>query len=264
MFFVLSKLFSIVTVPSNLIGLIALLGVLLLFFRRKKAAGAVFLTGAGILLLAIGWLPLGSAALLALENRFPTPAIAGPVTGIVVLGGEIDTDVSNDRRTVALTDAAERLTKTAEFSRLYPNARILLSGGDNDLLGASGMAEAALARDLLVQIGVPRERIEIEERSRNTCENAIESKKVAAPKAGELWLLLTSAFHMPRAVACFRAAGFPVLPYPVDYLVRRSNLRSIGSSSIAEGLYLADIAAHEWLGLVAYHFAKGTELLPAP
>jgi len=261
-FFVVSKLFAIFTVPSNLIGFVALLGILLLLFRRR-AAGTAFLLAAAILLVAIGWSPLGSLALLALEDRFPPPDVSGPVTGIVVLGGEIDTDVSNERGTVALTDAAERLTKTAEFSRLYPDARIILSGGVNDLLDTNGMPEAALARDLLIQIGVPEGRIEVEERSRNTCENAVESKAIAAPAPGEKWLLVTSAFHMPRAVACFRAADFPVVPYPVDFLARRSALRG-PAPSVAAGLYLTDIAAHEWLGLVAYHFAKGTELFPAP
>ena len=215
------------------------------------------------LLIIVGWSPLGSAALLALENRFPQPELQAGVTGIVVLGGEIDTDVSNERETVALTDAAERLTKTAELSRLFPEARILLSGGINDLLAAHEKTEASLARDLLVRIDVSEARIELEERSRNTCENAVESKAIANPQPGETWLLVTSAFHMPRAVACFRAAGFPVVPYPVDYLARPSALRG-PTPTIAAGLYLTDIAAHEWLGLLAYHLAKGTELFPAP
>ena len=215
------------------------------------------------LLIIIGWSPLGSAALLVLENRFSQPVLQAGVSGIVVLGGEIDTDISNERETVALTDAAERLTKTAELSLNFPDARILLSGGINDLLVGREKTEASLARDLLIQMGVPEARIELEERSRNTCENAIESKAIAAPQPGETWLLVTSAFHMPRAVACFRAAGFPVVPYPVDYLARPSALRG-PASTVAAGLYLTDIAAHEWLGLLAYHLAKGTELFPGP
>jgi uncharacterized SAM-binding protein YcdF (DUF218 family) len=261
-FFIVSKLLSVFTVPSNLIGLTVLIGLILLAFSWRRV-GVFLLVAATVLMLAIGWSPIGSMALLVLENRFPLPAINGPVTGIVVLGGHIDTDVSNDRQTIALTDAAERLTKTAELSMRYPDARILLSGGTGDLLPEHGKSEAALARDLLVEIGVEKRRIELEERSRNTCENAVASKAIAMPKPGEQWLLITSTFHMPRAVACFRAAGFPALPYPVDYLIRRSDLRR-PAASIAVGLYLADLAAHEWLGLVAYHLIKGTELFPAP
>lgn len=262
MFFVLSKLFSAFTVPSNLIGLAMLLGIGLFVFRWRKTGGFLLVT-ASVLLLGVGWSPVGTAALLALEDRFPPPVIDGPLAGIVVLGGAIDTDVSKERGTIAVNDTGERLTKTAELSRRYPDARILLSGGIGELLGEDGKSEAALSRDFLVEIGVPRERIEIEGRSRNTCENAIESKAIAKPAAGQTWLLVTSAFHMPRAVACFRAAGFPAIPYPVDYLARRSDLGRM-SSSVSVGLYLADLAAHEWLGLMAYHFAKGTELFPRP
>ncbi|WEX08871.1 YdcF family protein [Chelativorans sp. AA-79] len=262
MFFVLSKLFAAFTAPSNLIGLLALIGLLLFVLRRRKAAG-LFLAAAAVLLLAVGWLPIGSAALIALEERFPPTRPPRDVTGLVVLGGEIDTDISTDRRTIALTDAGERLTKAAEISRAHPDARIVLSGGIADLVPAHEATEARLARDLLVDIGIPEQRIDLEERSRNTCENAVQSKAVANPQPGDSWLLITSAFHMPRAVACFRAAGFPITPYPVDYLTRPSDVQR-PAPSIAVGLYLADLAAHEWIGLAAYHLAKGTELFPSP
>lgn len=258
MFFILSKLLDVFLFPSNAIGFLALAGLVLavLGFRR---AGGYALGLAAVGLLALGWLPIGSAALLVLENRFPQPQIGSKVTGIVVLGGEIDTHISAERNRIVLTDAAERLTKTAELSRRYPDARIILSGGLSD----RGRTESALARDLLVSIGVPAERIEIEERSRNTCENATQSKAVARPAPGDVWLLVTSAFHMPRAVACFRAAGFPIVPYPVDYYVSPPDLRRL-MPTITAGLDNADGAAHEWLGLLAYHLAKGTELFPAP
>jgi uncharacterized SAM-binding protein YcdF (DUF218 family) len=263
-FFVLSKLFSAFTVPSNLIGLTALLSLVLFTFRLRKA-GRFLLITAAIMLLIIGWSPIGSAALLALENRFPQPVIKGPVAGIVVvLGGEIDTDVSQDRQTIALTEAGERLTKTAELSLFYPGARILLSGGIGDLRLDHGKSETVLARDLLLEIGVPKDRIELEVRSRNTCENAVESKAIARPKPGETWLLVTSAFHMPMAVACFRAVGFSVTPYPVDYFLRPSEMRHPAPSSISVRLYLTDIAAHQWIGLMTYHLAWGTELFPLP
>ncbi|MGB3389745.1 MAG: YdcF family protein [Pseudaminobacter sp.] len=262
MFFVVSKLFSAFMVPSNLIGLAMLLGIALFVLRWRKTGGFL-LAAAAILLLCVGWSPIGTAALLVLEDRFPQPVIDGPVTGIIALGGSIDTDVTQERGVIAVNDTGERLTKTAELSRRYPDARILLSGGLGDLLLDGEESEAAIARDFLVEIGVPKARIEIEERSRNTCENAVESKVVAAPQPGQKWLLVTSAFHMPRAVACFRAAGFPAIPYPVDFLARRSDL-SRPAASVSVGLYLADLAAHEWLGLLAYHFAKGTELFPSP
>ena len=108
------------------------------------------------------------------------------------------------------------------------------------------------------------QRIQVEESSADTCENAEESLLATRPKAGEQWLLVTSASHMPRAVACFRAVGFPVIPYPVDYRTRGAeSLRA--QSSISEGLRAADLAAHEWLGLLGYWLlGRTSELFPAP
>jgi uncharacterized SAM-binding protein YcdF (DUF218 family) len=125
--------------------------------------------------------------------------------------------------------------------------------------------ESAIAGDVLVGLGGPRERIELEERSRNTCENAAESVLVAKPRPGETWLLVTSASHMPRAVACFRAAGFAIVPYPVDYRVREVGRFGGPRVSMARGLEALDLAAHEWAGLVAYRLlGRTSELFPAP
>jgi uncharacterized SAM-binding protein YcdF (DUF218 family) len=129
----------------------------------------------------------------------------------------VETHISDARGQVALTDAAERITATAALARRFPAARILLSGGASHLVVSGAATESALARDILVAAGLPAERIELEEKSRDTCENAAESKLQAEPRPGDQWLLVTSASHMPRAVACFRVAGFPVIPYPVDY-----------------------------------------------
>jgi uncharacterized SAM-binding protein YcdF (DUF218 family) len=261
MFFVVSKLIEDLLLPSNAIGAIAALGLLLLLLRRRKAARILLVTAAA-LLLVMGALPAGKAALLVLENRFPQPVLPEAAAGIVVLGGAVDTHLSAERDTVALNDGGERITAAAVLAERFPDARIILSGGLGHLFAGRGKTESAYARDLLVQMGVAVERIELEERSRNTCENASESKAVARPKAEETWLLVTSAAHMPRAVACFNAVGFPVLPFPVDYRTRPSDLRQL-PKSVAEGLVAADLAMHEWLGLVAYHLIKGTEFFPA-
>lgn len=202
---------------------------------------------------------------MALENRFSQPMIDRPVAGVILLGGAVDTHVSSDRNTLAMNEAGERLTATVDLSRRYPDARIFLSGGANHLHGHNNLTESRVAHDILVMLGVRPERIEMEERSRTTCENAIESTASIQPKAGELWLLVTSASHMPRALACFRAAGFPVTAYPVDFRTRgAADLKTL-QESVAAGLALADLAAHEWLGLVTYRIAGKTEdLFPAP
>ena len=108
------------------------------------------------------------------------------------------------------------MTVAVELARRYPNLRIIFSGGTNALIFGEE-AEAAFAVRQLEALGVPHERITAEEQSRNTVENAVFSRLIANPQPGQRWLLLTSAFHMPRAIAVFRAAGFPVEAYPVDW-----------------------------------------------
>ena len=105
----------------------------------------------------------------------------------------------------------------------------------------------------------------MERRSRNTLENAEFSKALVAPKAGERWLLVTSAFHMPRSVGLFRKAGFAVEPYPVDWRVGgRDDLLSFTNIAL-DGLGRTDAAMREWMGLIAYRATgKIDELLPGP
>ena len=125
--------------------------------------------------------------------------------------------------------------------------------------------EADYAGTLFESLGVAKARLTMERRSRNTQENAEFSKAMVEPKSGERWLLVTSAFHMPRSVGLFRKAGFAVEPYPVDWRVGgRSDLLTFSSMAI-EGLGRTDIALREWMGLIAYRATgKIDELLPGP
>jgi len=264
MFFVVSKLIEFFLLPSNLVALLGLVGILAALLGRSRLGRACIIPS--VLLLAIcGWSPLGPAALMVLENRFPQPVIDEPVTGIILLGGAVDTHISNDRDTLAMNEAGERLTATVDLSRRYPDARIFLSGGSGHIGGAGTLTESQVARDILISLGVSPQRIDMEERSRNTCENGTESAASVHPKAGELWLLVTSASHMPRAVGCFRAAGFDVTPYPVDYRTRGTADFKRPTGSIAVGLTAADLAAHEWFGLLTYRIAgRTTDVFPSP
>ena len=213
----------------------------------------------------LGLSPIGNALIIPLEERFPPwDAARGAPDGIIVLGGAISPDVSAARDEVALNEAAERLTVAAELARRYPDARILLSGGSAALIYDEG-AEALLALRLLQDLGIARARILLEDRSRNTVENAVFSKAIAQPKSGERWLLVTSAHHLPRAVGVFRKVGFPVEPYPVDWRTRgpKDVLRPF--ATLGDGLRRSDTAVREWVGLAVYWLTGRTsELFPAP
>jgi uncharacterized SAM-binding protein YcdF (DUF218 family) len=183
---------------------------------------------------------------------------------VVVLGGALSPHVSAARSDVALNEAAERLTATAELARRYPRLRIIFSGGSASLIYDDGV-EAEFARRVLESLGVAPPRVELEERSRNTVENAVFSKAIAQPKPGERWLLLTSAYHLPRAIGVFRKAGFAVEPYPVDW--RTAGLADAlrPFPTVGDGLRRTDTAVREWVGLAAYWITgKSSELFPAP
>lgn len=262
MFFILSKTVSLLLVPSNLLLLIGVAGLVLLLTRWRRL-GRVMAVASLILLLACGFLPVGSFLGQGLENRFPVwdPA-RGPPDGIVVLGSAIDGRLSRARGQIVLSGSAERVTAIAKLARDYPKARIVYAGGDASLFG--GPAEADFVLPLLESFGVPASRVTLEPRSRNTFENAEFSKAVAKPKPGERWLLVTSAQHMPRAIGCFRKVGFPVEAYPVDWQTF-PRWRFIIPASFSRGLARTDAAVHEWLGLVVYRLSGRTsELLPGP
>ena len=262
MTFVISKLLWLVAAPGNFLLLVLVAGVLCAIWSGRRR-GFVLIAAATLGFLVIATLPIGAWLAAPLENRFPTISPPARIDGIVVLGGSIDPGLSRARGQVALMIAAGRITETVALARRFPSARVLVSGGDGTL-HPGALTEAGATRDLLVQLGVAAERVELESAARNTYENAVLSLAAAQPKAGETWLLVTSAMHMPRAVGCFRRAGWTIVPYPVDY---RTSTR-IGTGPgllLADDLMLVNFATKEWLGLVAYYWLGRTDaLLPGP
>ncbi len=264
MFFILSKVLGFFALPSNDVLVAGLIGLALL--RTKIARAGRWLVSASIILfLAFGLLPLGKWLIAPLEDRFPPwDDSRGAPAGIVVLGGAIDPEFAVSRRGSELNEAAERITVIGALARKYPSARILYSGGNGSLLPRGG-SEAQIAGSLLETLGVPASRLILEDRSRTTAENATFSRDVAMPKPGERWLLVTSAYHMPRSIGAFRKAGFAVEAYPVDYRTTGAADRWIPFDSMAAGLRRTDTTAREWFGLLAYWLTgRSSELFPAP
>ncbi|HML12419.1 MAG TPA: YdcF family protein [Xanthobacteraceae bacterium] len=264
MFFYLSKILGFFALPSNALIVLGLVGVAIAVLRGGRAGGRLIV--ASLVLLAIlGLSPLANALILPLEQRFPPwDASRGAPTGMVVLGGAFDTLVSDTRADIPLNEAAERMTASAALARTYPQARLIFTGGVGALL-YGGPTEGELARRFYASLGIAADRITIEEESRDTAENAILTKPLADPKPGERWLLVTSAYHMPRAVGAFRRVGFAVEAYPVDYRTRGIEDLARPFPSLGEGLRRGDTAVREWIGLVMYRLVGRTdELFPAP
>jgi uncharacterized SAM-binding protein YcdF (DUF218 family) len=264
MFFILSKILGFFALPSNLVISCGLLGALLLPTQRR-GGGSVLVIGSLIVLAIIGLSPIGNALILPLEERFPPwESSRGAPDGVVVLGGAIGPELSTSRHEVSLNESAERMTAVAELARQYPRARIVFSGGNGGLLFRQG-TEAEFALRLFLSFGIARERLLLEDQSRNTIENAIYAKDLAAPKPGERWLLVTSAHHMPRSVGVFRKKGFAVEAYPVDFRTRGRDDLFRPFASVGDGLRRTDTATREWAGLVIYWLTgQVSELFPGP
>jgi len=262
MFFYLSKLFWIVVQPINLIGILVLAGIVLSVFRLRQL-GLLFLL-AGFAVLALGaWTSLGALLLHPLEDRFrrPDPAPA-EVAGIIVLGGGFEGAVNLARGGYELNASGDRFVEAAILARRYPSARVVVTGGTGTLV-LDGEGDADTAPRLLTALGVARERLVLESRSRNTHENALFTRELVAPQPGETWLLVTSAFHMPRSVGLFRKAGFDVVPWPSDYQTAGTETFGPAQDNVADSLRNLSLAIREWIGLLAYRLTgRIDEILP--
>jgi uncharacterized SAM-binding protein YcdF (DUF218 family) len=267
MFFYLSKILWLATAPSNVLVVATLVAVLVVWTSgpriKRMACGAALAGASG--LAAAGFLPLGVLLLAPLEDRFPRPDLAGlEPAGIIVLGGAVDEEIGLARGETHLVGGAERLTAAVALSRQFPGVRLVYSGQSGALLGTTA-SEAEFARRLWLSLGVDADRIVIENRSRNTYENAQFTRDLLQPRAGQRFILVTSAYHMPRSVGLFREAGFDVVPYPVDHRTKATLADLLPMRQASEGLVVFDTAVREWIGLAAYRLTgKIDTLLPGP
>lgn len=263
MFYYLSKVFWLFVQPINLIGILVLLGIVLTLFGRR-GLGLSF-SIAGFLILAAGaWTSTGALLLHPLEEHFSRPEPAPEtIAGVIVLGGGFEGAVNLVRGGYELNASGDRFVEAAALARRYPEARIVVTGGSGSLL-LSGEGDADAAPRLLTALGVEPERLVLENRSRNTYENAVFTRQMVTPREGEIWLLVTSAFHMPRSVGLFRKAGFAVTPWPSDY--RTSGVEMLGPAqdNAIDSLQNLTIALREWIGLAAYYMTGRIDSLLPP
>lgn len=262
--FELGKILWMATAPANLL-VMGLCLAWLLSRRHAPVALRRVLGAMATLALLIAVTPLGSLPLILLEDRFNRPAVMpAKVDGIVMLGGGLMPLLSLSRdEPVMLASGNVRLAAFVDLARRYPDARLVFSGGSGSLFAPS-LSEASIARVALERMGMDVDRARFEDRSRNTHENASFSADMMRPAKGEVWLLVTSASHMPRAVGAFRAIGWDVVAFPVGYVTSSDLLVGWGFDFLG-GLAALQTGVREWIGLVAY-YANGriTELFPAP
>ena len=245
MIYYVSKVFWLIAAPTNALVLIS---AIVAFWTVVRRPNCVAWSAAAVACgLVIGtFTPIGLALTVPLESRFfpfSLPDSRSPPDGIILLGGG----------GIVGIDAVSRLSQD------YPKARLIFSGFD------ATDAIDKLRLKIFAGLGGDPARVYVESRPRTTSEDALYTAAVLRPKPTERWLLVTSALHMPRAVGCFRVAGFQVEPYPAEFRTVRSQPSAGLFSPGSEALNDLDRAAKEWIGLIAYRLMGKTDaLFPGP
>ena len=255
-FFYLSKLVWMVTTPDNLLLILLLIVLTLLWRGKNRLAKGILGFVVGILLI-LALFPIGEWILYPLEIRFPeNPVLPQKVDGVIVLGGTENAILSTKWHQVELGDATERLLAFETLARRYPDAKLVFSGGSGSMV-YQGYKGADVAKMVFEQQEMNVSHVTFESESRNTYENAVFSKALVKPVSGENWILITSAFHMPRSLGIFCRAGWPMIPYPVDHYTWPGNLFRVGLD-LADHLRILSMGIKEWLGLITYYVAGKT------
>ena len=246
MFFVASKVFWMFLSPIVVLLVLALVGASWSGDRWRRTFRSIGIA-AILILITVAMTPLGLMAAAPLENRFPQPAAdIPPPFGIIVLGGAVNGPVSKARGEIL--DEGARMIRSGVSRKRYLRPE-WLTGGSGSLIAKS---KRRGARELLIELGVDPARIIVEDKSRNTEENAQFTAAIVRPEPKQRWLLVTSAFHMPRAIGVFEKAGFDVVAEPVAY-------RTLGPGNgwqwdldPGSEFRIFETAVHEWIGLAGY------------
>lgn len=251
MTFVLSKIIAIVLSPLNFAILLLTAAMLALRYRRPYLARKLGFA-AWLVLLAFGVLPTGQIMLRALEAHHPAP-LEWPrkVDGIILLGGFIDTDIAEKRGNPQMGQGVDRLFTFVDLAQKYPYTPLVFTSGLGNL-SQTGTPEAQLVKPLLEKMrAYTKTRLTIEDKSRTTWENAVYTKELLQPEQGQTWLLVTSAWHMPRAMGAFRAAGWEgVIPVPSDYMTDGD--KPVWRWHFLRNMHEAHTAIREMAGILVY------------
>lgn len=246
-FFYFSKIFWALVQPLTFCAIGIFLGLL----AWRKTWGRVGLRLAAGLFLLLGFLPIGPNLLFYLENTYQLPRLLPhDIDGMIVLGGVVESAQSAKFGQPQVNERAERIFEMIKLGHLYPNAKIIFSGGDGQIK-QSGVGEGKIVRALLKDIGFNADRVIFENQSKNTYENYLFSQKLVSPREGERWILVTSAFHLPRAVAIFESHGWSVIPYPAGYL-SDGEYHFWPNFDVLDNFYQLHVATKEIVGIIGY------------
>jgi uncharacterized SAM-binding protein YcdF (DUF218 family) len=238
MFFAASKILWSLAQPSHIIVFCGIVAALLLISGRRRAGTAFTMTTA-LLLIGTGVIPSYNWLGRRLEDRYADQPLPLHADGVLMLGGGAEN--------------IHRVSTSYILARRYPDAKIVFSGGSGDLIDNKPGIESQEAKAFLLALGLNPERLILEGRSRNTYENFVNSKNLVKPQSGQTWILVTSAYHMPRAMEIANRVHWKVIPYQSNRLTGRYRL--IGWFDVPNNLLYFDMLFREQIGLIAYRWS---------
>ena len=251
-FFLFSKLFTIIIFP---IPLIILIGIYYSFFKIQGFKNKFYTLQIVFLLWFFSSFFFAQFLVLRLEEKFPPIDIESlPEQDVGILLGGMINPLPFYKNRVELLSSADRLTETFILYRKKKIKKILFTGGSG-VLFATDTSEASFAKKYFLDLGVKEEDIIIEDKSRNTIENARFTKQILDEKKFKKILLITSAFHMPRSSQIFKKQEIEFTAFPVDYRAIGQGLNWEVFIPSVGALETVTISIKEWVGILVYEYA---------
>ena len=246
--YLLSKLIWIVLSPLNLLLIFLIIGI---FFKiiNMRIVSITFYTISIIFFITVSVFPTGNLILFKLESSYPaltTPPLH--IDGILILGGPSNPGLTRDHGQVSFNEAGERLTESVRLIKNYSSPKIIFSGGFGKL------THSYVAKKFFSEMGIDVSNIVFESKSRNTFENILFSKNIINPKKSQNWLLVTSSFHMSRAINVAEKLDWKFIPYPVDFRTSNKFIKFKPTFDLLNNINSFNLASHEVVGLISYYF----------
>ena len=245
--YLFSKIIWIFLNPLNLLLIFIIIG---FFFEiiNMKIISKVFYTLSLIFFVIVGIFPTGNLILFKLEKNYPAINILPPhIDGILILGGSSSPGLTREHNQVTFNEAGERLTESVILIKNYQSSKVIFSGGFGEL------PHTYVAKRFFSEMGIDTSNIIFESKSRNTFENILFSKKIINPKESENWLLVTSSFHMHRAINVAEKLNWKFIPYPVDFRTSKKFISFKPGFALLDNFNSFNLASHEVVGLLSYY-----------
>lgn len=257
MTFFLSKFLWLIINPFNILLSFILFGLIIRIFKFRKFSNILFLISFGLFLIA-GVLPTGSYLIYLLEKNYhnSNKYLYNSVDGILILGGTTDPGLTKEYNQISVNESSERLLESLFLIKRFPKAKIYFAGG----LGSAKYLEYShsfVAEKFYQKLGLDTQHIFFDYKSRNTYENLLFAKEKFNPKKKEKWLIITSAFHLTRAINIGEKLEWKLIPYATDFRLYKEFKWKLSLDFIGN-LSNFQFAAHEWVGLIAYYIMGRT------